>query len=1694
MASQSQLDAGEATDTSTSTGTTLPVVQVVPSRTPPPTSSPTAQSNAVAITKLGEELRASLDANQRAMEVMTATLQQALQGSTGTPPRPYSDLHGRGSTSSLSSPLVGGGAYGAVGHGGGGDVSADVSSLSAALERSTASSALLAEQAEQAATRAAQAAKKKEARELEDRVRKSAFSPVVYTTPDSQVDAILHAVFHELTPAQRETLGWARILDLCLHMQSSASAVPAHVRDFFKQLRTLANRAPATLNKIDFFKALSQAWYAQFPAHRKLREDPGAVAHLFLLAPLNPPTHSVHAFAEAIHHRMWRCCHPSLSLNALADPTVRQERRAEVLGVKELCSLLFDRDYGLTVVGKFLTQRFLQSDFTKEITTVEDLTALVHLWQSQHPVTAKGAKVHAIASGALQEEEEREGEALKLRAFVEATVGDTVTQVLVDTAADHSFLAATWVQSLGLQTQPAEPICVEGYAGGHLVCDTQIKDLVVVVGGTRLCVKGYVVSAPDDSCPDVLLGMDILQHHAMTFTPATTEVGMTLAVDRGEAVELMGMRSNATAVAASLEMNHSHCCSVSVCTCGVSTKVERRDGKPSGDDVKRPEGRGADEFAYLQVTYGDAHTSPAARKAAMALGKEFRDIFGGTLGEGAPRTPTKMNIEPIELRVGDLETSRNNRAPQRRFSPVADADIQRQQDAWMEEGIIEHSNSPNGAQYVYVPYPDKPGRVCGDYRAVNNSMVFDAYPAKDKETYVQRIARARLSSSTDLWQSYFQLPLAEKSRYLTAVRHNGMLVQFTVLPYGVLTACASLQRTIDGLTEGLEASEGFMDDISAAHGLKEATKDVPRLTGCSLLECQALADLRALFVRCREWGATLKAKKTFLLQTTVSVLGATVSFGCIRPLVKRMQGLIDFPSPSNSAEARRFCNIVSYDHHSIPGLAAQLEPIQRVCGKKGRFDWTEEQERAFVTLKTAVVTLAMQQPFVHGAETVLATDFSNVGVSAAIFQRDWADPSRWKLIHCVSRKTLPAETRYDASPNDSPQGELVALRFGLDKMEYWLINTPFTWMCDFKPHESLLTRDTIKNARLQRTFHDVRRFPMIAIEHHPRTSAMAGVLDALARGVLPVTEGQTYHLAQVAAVSSGWASLTDATLVARLQAADPSMDHWAAEAVAPTGAQFYVPYKHSFLAAMVDRTKGVLSLRLQAPPVGMQPMLLLVPLGLRKVVMQQAHGAAHAQYLNMIDELQAHCFWATMETDVRAFVADCVTCQQMRVHNAPKSLQSTAPEVRRFARVHLDLQHLHLERDRGTSYLLTARDVATGVLLTAQVPSKHASVLRRAIETLVLLQWGNVEVMAFDKGTEFDNKVVRDFLESQGVLPFPTLPHVPDAQGTIERPHRQLGDMVAKMHLDEGDAFDLELAIARATFAFNCQVNRSRGVAPFTALYSQRPATLLSRGTAKVLPAQQVEEVRNTMRAELPVDKEAAENRALASAKANAQRETSARPRVIQPGEHILIRNFARSKAVNKRARWLLRKDGKAFKAESVSYNGKRVKVRKGKHWRWVASKHVVPARGNLVPLPGEEDVASHEAEGRRVPVSDLSKSQKHRRRRKARRERVKREQEGAKRGPPAESEEPAAKRSKLSVVESEEGAQRPMERPAKRRKLSAVEEEVAEGLGERVEVERPFIGPLPDVTPLSEDAHRRRHGLVIGGARERKPNPKYFK
>ena len=274
--------------------------------------------------------------------------------------------------------------------------------------------------------------------------------------------------------------------------------------------------------------------------------------------------------------------------------------------------------------------------------------------------------------------------------------------------------------------------------------------------------------------------------------------------------------------------------------------------------------------------------------------------------------------------------------------------------------------------FVNVNKTDGKLRVCLDptglnpyiIRPVCNSYTLDeiSYMLKDAEVF----------TVVDANKGFFQLPLHEDSKKLTAMLTPCGVYVHNVLAMGLSLSSDVFESTIRDIIKDLHGVVNIADDI-LVFGKDAAEHD---------------RNLLALLDKCREVNLTLNPKKLKFKCQSVPFFGNVVTNKGIRPDPSKVQAIKDWPVPNCLKDLQSFLGAVNFLSKFIPKLSKLRLPLQGLCKKDVDFMWSETHQEAFNTIKDAICEDALLSYYDKDKPIFIEVDASRQGLGAVLLQGD----------------------------------------------------------------------------------------------------------------------------------------------------------------------------------------------------------------------------------------------------------------------------------------------------------------------------------------------------------------------------------------------------------------------------------------------------------------------------------------------------------------------------------------------------------------------------------------------------------------------------------------------------------------------------------------------------------------------------------
>ena len=428
------------------------------------------------------------------------------------------------------------------------------------------------------------------------------------------------------------------------------------------------------------------------------------------------------------------------------------------------------------------------------------------------------------------------------------------------------------------------------------------------------------------------------------------------------------------------------------------------------------------------------HLNPAKMADLSAIIKEYDDLF--------PDVPGRAQGMSHDVEVGDASPIKQHPY---RVGPVKKKIIDEEIGYMLKNKIIEPCSSPWSSPCLLVPKPDGSHRFCTDFRKVNSVTKTDCYPLPRIDMLIDQVGKARYVTKFDLLKGYWQIPLTERAKEISAFSTGSGLFRYLVMPFGMKNSGSTFQRFMDRIVSGLPDTEVYVDDLIV-------DTEGPDTQDTWL---DHLASIRALFDKLREHTLTVNLGKSDFAKATVKYLGHVVGQGQILPSTAKVQAILEIDPPENRKGVLRIIGMVGAYRRFCPNLSTILAPLTNLVSPKTKFEWTDQCQMALNKIKGILGSYPVLVPPDYTKEFRLYVDCSDVGAGAALVQEH--DDSIEHPISYYSKKLLQYQRNYS-----TVEKEALALLLAVKYFDVYLSSSPFPIQI-FTDHNPLVFVNRMKN-------------------------------------------------------------------------------------------------------------------------------------------------------------------------------------------------------------------------------------------------------------------------------------------------------------------------------------------------------------------------------------------------------------------------------------------------------------------------------------------------------------------------------------------------------------------------------------------------------------------------------------------------------
>ncbi|PIK51902.1 hypothetical protein BSL78_11201 [Apostichopus japonicus] len=258
----------------------------------------------------------------------------------------------------------------------------------------------------------------------------------------------------------------------------------------------------------------------------------------------------------------------------------------------------------------------------------------------------------------------------------------------------------------------------------------------------------------------------------------------------------------------------------------------------------------------------------------------------------------------------------------------------------LKNNIIEPSKSEWSSPCILVPKPDGSFRFVTDFRKVNQCSKTDSYPIPRIDDCIDKIGNAKFVSKFDLLKGYWQVPLTDRAKEISAFCTPDALYQYRVMPFGMKNAPATFQRMVNCIVADIEGCEAYVDDLIVYSQTWE----------------QHIGQLRHLFKKLSQAKLTVNLVKSEFCQANVVYLGHVIGQGKVKPIKAKVEAIEKFPTPKTRKELQRFLGMAGYYRKFCQNFSDVASPLTNLLAKNVKYVWSEETENGFNKIKAILIS------------------------------------------------------------------------------------------------------------------------------------------------------------------------------------------------------------------------------------------------------------------------------------------------------------------------------------------------------------------------------------------------------------------------------------------------------------------------------------------------------------------------------------------------------------------------------------------------------------------------------------------------------------------------------------------------------------------------------------------------------------------
>jgi hypothetical protein len=224
----------------------------------------------------------------------------------------------------------------------------------------------------------------------------------------------------------------------------------------------------------------------------------------------------------------------------------------------------------------------------------------------------------------------------------------------------------------------------------------------------------------------------------------------------------------------------------------------------------------------------------------------------------------------------------------------------------------------------------------------------------------------------DICWEYNNIRIKDGDQWKATFKTNRGLFESTVMFFGLTNSPATFQTMMDAIFRNEVASGDviiYMDDILiTTNGSLEHHK----------------AKVAHILQKLEDNDLFLKLEKCQFYKDKVEYLGVIVGKGQVKMDPVKVQGITNWPIPTNLHKLRSFLRFGNYYKDFIPGYSFIMRPLHDLTRKNTPYNWSRTQQATFELLKRIFTSYPVLRNADPNRRYILDTNASNFAVGTTL--------------------------------------------------------------------------------------------------------------------------------------------------------------------------------------------------------------------------------------------------------------------------------------------------------------------------------------------------------------------------------------------------------------------------------------------------------------------------------------------------------------------------------------------------------------------------------------------------------------------------------------------------------------------------------------------------------------------------------------